>query len=82
MFLAYQTLHPLTKNLTLAWLGLLACVPHILSSSACTFSFHVLLFLPAVFLPRRDFLQNGLAPNIRLDVEFVGGDINFDRKQL
>ena len=70
MFLAYYPLLLLTKTLTLAWLGILACIPRMISSFACCFSLHVLLFLPVVLLqnwalPYQHlvFPQNSLAPN-------------------
>jgi len=49
LFLYYHPLHPLTKTLTLAWLGLLSCTPHMISSSTCTFTLHVFFFLPDFF---------------------------------
>jgi len=50
IFLDYQPLHSLTKTLTLSWLGLLACMPHMLSSSSCASILHVLFFLHACLL--------------------------------
>jgi hypothetical protein len=62
MFLAYQPLHLLTKTLTLSWLGILECVPHMISSSACTFVLHVLLFLPVSSSHVVLFPKMGLLP--------------------
>jgi len=60
--LAYQPLHSLTKTLTLSWLGILACVLRMPSSSACAFVLHVFILLHAHFPPtlclsRQDGLQ-------------------------
>jgi hypothetical protein len=43
MFLAYHPLHSLTKTLTLSWLGILSCVPHMPSS------LHARLFFTCFF---------------------------------
>jgi hypothetical protein len=45
MFLAYHPLHLLSKTLTLSWIGILACAPHMISSSACAYPLHLFLFL-------------------------------------